>query len=137
MAAFAPVVINDGATTPVAHTFAPVAINGTLASFSDRATGISIGYPSLTASLQVPTRTSRLNKVRVKTVMPVLEILGAVNAQGIAPAPVKGFDLTADTTFILPERASLQNRKDIAAMHTNALVNAIIKAMIVDLESIY
>lgn len=131
------IVINDGATTPVAHTFAPVGINGAVASFADRSGGFSVGYPTITASIANPSKTSRLYKARFKVVLPVMETISNSTMSGIAPAPTKAYDLTADVTFLMPERSSLQNRKDILALARNLLANAVATALIENNESIY
>jgi hypothetical protein len=131
------IVINDGATTPVAHTFGPVGITGPLASYADRVGGISVGYPIITASLVNPSKTSRNYKARLKIVMPVLETISNSTMSGIAPAPTKAYDLTADITFIMPERSSLQNRKDILAFAKNLLANAVTTALVENNETVY
>lgn len=131
------VVINDGAGTPVAHTFAPVTINGPLASYADRSGGIAVGFPTITASLTSPTKTSRLYKARLRVVVPVLETLSNSTVSGILPAPTKGYDMTADMTFLMPERSTLQNRKDLLAFAKNLLANALVTAVIENNETIY
>lgn len=137
MTAFAAVTINDGAATPVAHTFSPVNIVADVAKFADRSGGISVGYPTLTVSLTAPSKTSRLYKARCKVVMPVLETISNSTMSGIAPAPTKAYDLTADMTFFMPERSTLQNRKDILAYAKNLLAHAMVTALVQDNENIY
>lgn len=137
MPAIGNIVINDGASTPVAHTFAPVTILGTMASYADRSSGISVGYPTITASLTAPSKTSRLYKARLKVVFPVLETISNSTMSGIAPAPTKAYDLTADMTFLMPERSTLQDRKDILALAKNLLANAVTTALVENNETIY
>jgi len=137
MPAIGNIVINDGAATPVAHTFAPVAVNGDLASYADRSGGISVGYPTITASLAAPSKTSRLYKARIKVVMPVLETISNSTMSGIAPAPTKAYDITADMTFLMPERSTLQDRKNILAFAKNLLANAVVTALVENNETVY
>jgi len=137
MPAIGNIVINDGAATPVAHTFAPVTITGPIASFADRSGGISVGYPVISASLTAPSKTSRLYKARLKLVLPVLETISNSTMSGIAPAPTKAYDLTADMTFLMPERSTLQNRKDILALAKNLLADAVVTALVQNNETIY
>lgn len=137
MPAFAPIIINDGAATPVAHTFNPVQINGNVAMFADRATGITVGFPLLTTSLSRPSKTSKLTKVRFKLVMPILETLGNNTVTGIVPSPTKAYDVTFDCSFLLPERCSLADRNNILAYAKNLLAHATPAALVTTNETIY
>lgn len=137
MPAIGNIVINDAAATPVAHTFSPSGIEGPLAKFDDRSGGISVGFPRITISSIAPTRTSRLYKARFKIVLPVLENTSGSSSNGFTPAPTKAYDLTADMTFILPERSTLQNRKDIFAFAKNLLSNATAVAVVENNEVVY
>lgn len=137
MPAMAAITINDGKATPVAHVFGPGPLVGANASFFDRSTGISIGYPSLTIVSSQPSKTSNLYKTRVKIVMPVLEVVNASTYNGITPSPTKAYDLTFDCTIFCPQRATLADRKDILALAKNALSHATISSIVVDQEVIY
>lgn len=137
MPAIGNVVINDGQATPVAHTFSPVTISGPVASYADRSGGIAVGFPTITASLVAPSKTSRLYKARIKVVMPVLETISNSTMSGILPAPTKAYDLTADMTFFMPERSTLADRKNIFAYAKNLLANALCTALVETNETIY
>jgi hypothetical protein len=137
MPAFANIVLNDGAGTPVAHTFAPNTLVGTLSTFADRSGGIAVGYPVISISSVSPSKTSRLYKVRAKIVMPVLEVVNSSTYSGITPAPTKAYDMTADMTFFIPERSTLQQRKDILAFAKNFLSNAVATALVETQETVY
>lgn len=139
MPAIGNIVINDGATTPVAHTFAPVNIEGITARYADRSGGIPVGYYTLDISLRQPVSSSQepmyLATLRVK--LPVLEQTSPSTATGIQPAPTVAFTMISETKYWMSERSSLQNRKDINALHKNALANAAWTAVIENLETIY
>lgn len=137
MPAFASLTLNDGQTTPVAHTFAPNVLNGELATYADRSGGISLGYPVISIMATEPSKGSRISKVRAKIVLPVLETATGTTSGGFAPVPTKAFDLTADITFFIPERSSLQNRKDILAYAKNLLGNAIATSLVETQDKIY
>lgn len=143
MPAISQFTIYDGATTPLAHAFDPVGIRGEIASYEDRATGVSIGYPTTTLSVVKPSKTSKLCKVRVKIVLPVMEVLSNNTMSGINPAPTKAFDLTFDGVFILPQRAGVQNRKDILALmrsffdSANTTTQPLVDAAVIDEEGVY
>lgn len=137
MPAFLALTINDGQAAPVAHTFSQKTLIGTEASYSDRVGGITVGYPTILANSMPPTKTSRLAKVRVKVVLPVMEVVNASTYNGITPAPTKAFDLTFDGIFFLPERCTLAQRKDILAYAKNLLSNALLTALVETQETIY
>lgn len=128
--------LNDGKTTPVAHSFAPRDIKGSLATFEDRASGVMLGFPVLTVGITRPSKGQTQTKVRVKIVVPVLETVGTVYV-GNTPAPVKAYDTGFDGTFFLPTRAGAQDRKDILAYVKNFLATSFCSAIVVDLESVY
>lgn len=137
MPAIGTITINDGAGTPVAHSFTPSGIAGAIASYDDRVGGISVGFPHITISSVSPTKTSRMYKARVKVVLPVLENISGTASNGFAPAPTKAYDLQFDGTFILPERSTLQNRKDLFAFVKNLMANAVMTAVVENNEVIY
>lgn len=146
MPALASFVINDGATTPVAHTFYPTGPDDNGVNyFVDRSSGIAIGFPSVSLDLRQPrpaaagteSKASRVYRAKFKVTMPVLEVTSPNTGTGIQPAPTKAYDLVANLEFILPERSTLQNRKDILAYARNLLAHANATSLVQDLESIY
>lgn len=137
MAAIAPISLLDGQTTPVAHTFGPVNIIDDVARWADRSGGISVGFPTLTHSLRLPTKGSRAYKLTTKVVLPVLEVTSPSTGTGIQPAPTKAYDLIATLEIIMPERSTNQQRKDILAYSKNLLAHAVVKSAVEDYESVY
>lgn len=145
MPALAPVTINDGAATPVAHTFNPTNVSVGIATWHDRSGGIAIGYPRIATSLKFPSTprsngastSDRVIRANIKIVLPILEVTSPSTGTGIQPAPTKAYDLTFNGEFILPERSSTQNRKDLVAYVRNYLAQSVVSAVVQDLESIY
>jgi hypothetical protein len=137
MGAFATITLNNGESTPVAHDFDPNTLTGTVSTFADRVDGISVGYPNITILTSVPSKTSRLYKVRAKIVLPVLETVTASTYNGITPAPTKAYDLTAVVEFFIPERSTLAQRKDIRAYMSNFLAHAVMTDLVETQETIY
>lgn len=141
MPVLANVVINDGATTPVAHTFSPSNPdqNGTNYWY-DRSSGIAIGFPEISQSLRVPapngkvSSSDRVYRAKVKMVLPVMEVTSPATGTGIQPAPTKAYELVFNGEFILPERSTLENRKDILAYAKNMLAHATVTALVLNLE---
>lgn len=129
MPAFADIVINDGATTPVAKTFSVKKTVGTLSMWEERSSGIPVAY----TKLQSETKDSdTVRRVKLAIALPVLETVSGVNAQGYTPAASVAFTVRANVEYILPQRCSLQNRKDINAFIKNALAHATFQTVIQD-----
>lgn len=126
MTAIANIVVNDAQSTPVAHTFAPAKAEADFALLEDRAAGVYVGYNKLSFRLVRPTGNngnSRNLKLNIKIETPKLETLGT-NSAGITPPPTVAYRPVADMMFTLPERCSLQDRKDLLAFVKNVLANA-------------
>lgn len=139
MTAIAALTLNDGAAAPVAHTFNPVNIDQAgVARWADRSGGIALGFPVVSFAMRNPTKASRSFKITAKVVTPVLEITSPSTGTGIQPAPTKAYDLIANVEFVLPERSTLAERKNVLAYLKNYLANAtVITAAIENFESVY
>jgi hypothetical protein len=138
MAAIAALTLTDAAATPVNHTFSPQPdVMSNVARWVDRSGGIALGYPSATLSMRMPTKASRSYKVVAKLVTPVLEVTSPSTSSGIQPAPTLSYNLIANSEFVLPERSTLQQRKDLFAMFKDYLGDAVLTAAIHDFEPVY
>ncbi len=138
MSAIATLTLADGATTPVNHTFAPVNIDQAgVAKWADRSGGIALGFPVVSLSLRSPSKTSRNFRLTAKVVTPVLEVTSPSTATGIQPAPTLAYNVTANIDIVLPERSTVQQRKDLAAFMKNFLANAVITNAVESFESVY
>ncbi len=138
MAAIANIVVNDGKTTPVSHTFAPVTIDSAgVAKWADRSGGISIGFPTITYSLKNPNQGSRAYKLVAKVSLPVLEQTSPSTSTGIQPAPMVAYSLIANVELVLPERSTLADRKDLFAYVKNVLANSLFTQGVENYETVY
>jgi len=138
MSAIAPLTLADGQATPANHTFNPVNVDSNgVAKWADRSGGIALGYPVVTVSLRQPSSSSRSYKIVAKVVTPVLDISSPSTSTGIQPAPSKAYDLIGTLEFVLPERSTLQQRKDLLAYTKNVLANSAMTSAIQDFENIY
>lgn len=144
MPVLAPVVINDGAATPVAHTFTPSNPdqNGTNYWY-DRSGGIALGFPEISQNLREPapngrvSSSDRVHRAKIKATLPIMEVTSPTTGTGIQPAPTKAYELVFNGEFILPERSTLQNRKDILAYAKNLMAHATVSSLVLDLEGSY
>lgn len=138
MSAIASMTINDGQAVPVSHTFAPVNIDAAgLAKWADRSGGIALGFPVISELVRIPNKDSRSYKVTAKVVVPTLEVTSPSTATGIQPAPTLAYNLIGTIEFVLPERSSLAERKNLNAYMKNFLANVNWTNAIESFESVY
>lgn len=143
MGAIANIVVNDAASTPVAHTFNP-SLQGlqgrdSVAEFEDRTvnTGIAVGFYKVHLTLSRPTAQRKTYRVGLKLSTPVLETVSNSTVSGIAPAPTVSYTPLIQLDAVIPERSSLQSRKDIRKMFYELLNNAQVIAAIENLDAPY
>lgn len=139
MAAIANIVINDGKATPVAHTFAPVTSsdpNG-VAVWTDRATGIAVGFPVITMKLRSPSKGSRNYKLTSKVKLPVLNVTSPSTGTGIQPLPSVAYNIEANIEFVMPQASLLADRKDFFAFVKNFMANAVWTSAVENYEEVY
>jgi hypothetical protein len=130
MAQIANIVINDGQGTPVAHTFAPAKALADYALLEDRVAGVYIGYNKLTFTLARPVGPSkeatRNLKLSIKIETPKLEVVSNSTISGIAPAATISYRPVVELIATIPERCTLQDRKDLQAYIKNVLSNTFV-----------
>lgn len=145
MPARANIVVNDGKATPVAHTFNP-AEDGELDIFEDKAGGIAIGFPLITVRFRRPAgpqsgqasdAKGRVYRIQLNSSWPVLEVTSPSTGTGIQPAPTIAYTLRCNQEWVLPERSTQADRKDLRAIVYNTLNNADIKKVLEDLEAFW
>lgn len=135
------IVLNDAQATPVAHTFIPVGRDAKgVFWFEDQSQSNAIGYWKISVELKrppaAPAGTSsdgRTARVEVGLHEPTLETLSNSTVSGILPAPTVSYVMRAFNSFAMPERGSLQNRKDLRKMSASLLDDTQIKNVIENL----
>lgn len=136
MAAIAPIIANDGASTPVAHTFNPVQ-SAPYALWRDTVASLPlVGQATIMLRLQQDAGNG-LNKIRLVLKSPVVETIGTVGANGYVAGPKVAFVNTVNTDFILPSRGTNQNRKDVLALYTNAFFSTQLTDAVISLSQPY
>jgi hypothetical protein len=139
------IVLADAQGTPVNHTFTPLGPDAAgVWWFEDQSTSTPAGYWRLSVQLKRPapakvgqrSDSSRVNRATIKFHMPTMETLGT-NDAGIIPAPTVSYVDYATTEFVMAERDSSQNRKDLRKMHANLLANSQIVTLVESLINLY
>ncbi len=146
MPAFGNIVINNGATTPVAKTFKPVNIDvQDVSHLAETSGGTPIGYGRMSFSLRPPVGNlqngansqNSVYRCLMKLEIPVLEVTSPSTGTGLQPAPTVAYVTMVKLEFVIPARAAEADRKDILAFAKNLLTHTIATDLVVNLENIY
>lgn len=130
MPAASNIVLADALGTPVNHTFVPLGKDANnVYWFEDQSRPSAIGYWKLSVDVKRPlpgapgnaSSADRVARVKLAMHQPQLETLGT-NDAGLTPPSTIAYISRSSVEFILPERGSLQDRKDLRKM-TGLLVN--------------
>ncbi len=139
MPAFGNVVILDGKSTPVSHTFAPDArdTNG-VALYADCSPGVAAGFWTLSINRRAPVNNGQqVYKVSAKLRLPTLAVTSPSTGTGIQPAPTVAYAMEAHVEFLIPAQGTLAERKDVLALAKNLLATSTMSSVIENLEAIY
>lgn len=150
MPAVANIVLANGETTPVNHTFAPLGKDPQNGFFwfedmSPRvASTSSLGWPRIgIKTVRAPNNgqpgqsaKNQVNEVHYVIQMPALEALGTSDS-GLTPPATVAYRDTAKGIFYLPARDTLADRKDLLAYSKNLHANALIVDLVHNLTSLY
>lgn len=135
------IVINDGAGTPVSHTFSPIGKDEKGVTWFEQTT------PTPTTPLEAKrigyrqTRSTsgdanRVSKVVWTLQLPRMETLGN-NSAGYLPPPTLAYRTAARLEFDLPERGLAQERIDTRVLVRNLLSVALMTGTVDTLAPIY
>lgn len=135
------VVLADAQATPVNHTFQPVGpdSNGTVWLY-DYSQSNAIGYWKISIEQKGPkpaaagdSSANRVNRVRIGLHEPVLEVPGDSSGTGIMPAPTVAYIPRSFVEYVISERATSQNRKDLFKMTHLLAANSQVQNMVENL----
>lgn len=143
MPQIAPIVINDGATTPVAHTFSPLGRDAdgvfwweqTAPSPVNKLGAIRIGYKQ-TRELNPKNQLTARSLASYTIWVPTLETLSN-NSAGIIPPATMAYREVGRATFELAERSVTQERKNTRVLLANLLAHAMLVANVDSLDPSY
>lgn len=127
--AFSAITVNDGAATPVATTFTPLMMDGNGVQWFEQtnpAPANKLVARRLSISLKRAAPNSQLTgraTVIARLYQPTGETL-APNSSGITPPPTKAYEQVAMGEFLLPERGTNQERKDLRVLLMGILGSA-------------
>jgi hypothetical protein len=124
--------LTDAASTPVNRAFNATQSDPDLTIWKDFAT--NGGYPvgAGVASASVKENGNGTIRVQLKLSLPTMETLSGDTDLGFTPVPTKAFDCIGSVELVFPNRASLQNRKDLKAMLADFLSDAKVTSAVED-----
>lgn len=129
MPAIGNIVINDGETTPIAHTFTPTTTNGAVAKLNARNSTTIEGWETLVVDVKQAQKSGQAAQVRIGLGDPVE---ATVDGQTVV-VRTSSFELK----FNSPITSTAQERKNMRLLAVNALQNAIILDCIDNVVPIY
>ncbi len=113
MSALAPITLNDGQATPVAHTFNPVSRVGNFVTYRENGVGLPFDAERvITTDLKT---TQNAHTVTLKVYVPYLEEISGQTPGGYVAAPKLAYFEQSVHVFNVPRRGSELERKDILA----------------------
>lgn len=145
MPAAVDIVLADALATPVNHTFVPIGPDPKDPAtfwFEDQSQASPIGYWKISLTLQRPppakagdSSANRTVRAKVTLHEPILENVSNSTVSGITPSPTLSYVPRVFSEYVLPERSTLQARKDLRKMNYNLQNNAQVIALIENLQS--
>lgn len=135
MAAIAPITINDGKATPVAHVFNPIQSSPPTYHENGNAAVPIVGENEILISLKKGNGT--IQKAVVTLRVPVLEVQSGSSYAGYEAPPKVAYYMQANIEFFLPNRSTPAQRKDLRVLAANLLANAQVVSLVDSLETPY
>lgn len=145
MAAAISIVLADALATPVNHTFIPIGKDqNNVFWYEDQSQANALGYWKLSLEVKKPlpgapgaqSGTDRVVRVKATLHEPAMETLGTAD-NGLPPPPTISYISRGSFEFILPERSTLQNRKDVRKMLMNLIADAAVVAAVESLQPVW
>lgn len=147
MGALANLSAENGEATPVAYTFTPLGPDAKGVQWFEQITPTPVnGQAAVRVSAYIrravkqgPSRQQLTGIARIELAiwMPTMETL-ASNDAGITPPPTVAYEQHARITYLLPERGTLQERKNLRALASTLISNnTLIKDLIEKLQPMF
>lgn len=133
MPAVANIVINDGQVSPVAHTFVPSRESSEGFVYLDKSSGLAVTYNKLVLQTKLPNAASkgeRNFRVKFGVHQPIGEVLP--DNPGLTKL---AYTPRFSGEFVIPERSTLAQRKDLLAFVKNGVAHAVMASLVQDLDS--
>jgi len=134
MSAIAAITLPDAATTPVNHVFNPSSVKGDTGAWANQAASLPIGFETIGMTLVDPSGNVTVYRLNVTMRLPVLKTTTDTGGNSVTSVD---YFLEGNLEFKIPQRSTLQNRKDLVKLFTGLLGNAQFTSMAQDLQHVY
>jgi hypothetical protein len=139
------IVLADAQATPVNHTFIPIGYDQKgLFWFEDQSQSNPSGFWRVSVEVKRPAEATpgkstdgRTYRTKIALHEPVMANVTNSTVSGVQPAPQVAYVMRSFTEFVVPERGTLQERKDISKMTPLLLQNALVRNVVEDLQLLY
>jgi len=142
------IILADGTLpTAVNHTFVPLGPDtkdSTIFWFEDQSQATPLGYWKTSVQLIRPgnpksgeSAANRTIRVKIGMHTPILETVSNSTVSGVAPAPVLSYVPRSFVEFVIPERATLADRRNLRQLTANMMYNSYMDNVILNLQGIY
>jgi len=128
------ITLTDAATTPVNRVYYPAAEKNGVLLWKDRTQPVLIGQNRLSLMQRPADKTTKATKYSWKLETPILEATSPSTSTGIQPAPTVAYTPLGTIELVLPERSTLQDRKDLLAQLRDLIDEAIVTAQVHDYD---
>lgn len=124
MAALAVIYANDGETVPVTHTFTPLGPDQDGVQWFEQtapapANALAAKRISVSIKRAIPGKTQNgVARLTLRMWYPVMETLSTSDS-GITPPPTVAYQLYTEVRYVIPERSTEQERKNLRALLVN------------------
>lgn len=142
MAALAPVYTNDGEIVPVSHTFIPLGPDKDgVQWFEETVPAPANALAAKRVSVQIKRadpgkQQTGVARLTMRFWYPVMETLASSDA-GIIPPPTVAYQLYAEVRYVIPERSTEQERKNLRTLLINFGSTGIIADVLQKLQPLY
>lgn len=142
MAALAAVTATDGETTPVNHSFTPLGPDKDGIQWFEQTTpapanALAAKRVSVSIKRAVPGKQQNgVARLILRLWYPVMETLSTSDS-GIIPPPTVAYQLYAEVRYVIPERSTEQERKNLRVLLINFGASGIITDVLQKLQPLY
>lgn len=123
-------VLTDGMPTPVARTFGTGKVDGEFAHYSNRVSGILIGYGKLQLRCHEPVGNEQFAVAQAILQDPILEVTAGSTGAGLQAAPTVAYTNRGEIKITVHRRSTEQEKKNLRKMMIDLLDEAIFVNMV-------
>lgn len=144
MPQYSTLTLGDGQAPTVNHAYTVQSVKPDLISFSEKQSGVPfIGWPELVIRHRAPIiqrgrkTADGVFREEFTLKIPVMDTTSPSTASGVQPVPTVGFVNQVKVTFLVSERATDQQKKDLRALVVSVINSASVRTQVENSEGIW